>query len=126
MVLIKLEDGTMAQCYYSDNDPWSDGCDSALGYELYNADGESIDGGEYDFNSEKNKHVLDDLVKLITGNPSAKYEIIIDTDDCCYGSIMELVAEEFDTSFKTMFLINKLDSEVLKNKIRELCKKMRR
>lgn len=126
MVLIKLEDGTMAQCYYSDNDPWSDGCDSVMGYDLYNADGESIDGGEFEFNSEKDEHVLDNLVEFITGKMSAKYEVLVSTNDCCYGSIMELVAEEFETSFKASYLINKLDSEVLKNKIRELCKKMRR
>lgn len=126
MVLIKLEDGTMAQCYYSDNDPWSDGCDSVMGYDLYNADGESIDGGEFEFNSEKDEHVLDNLVEFITGKMSAKYEVLVSTNDCCYGSIMELVAEEFETSFKASYLINKLDSELLKNKIRELCKKMRR
>lgn len=125
MVLIKLEDGTMAQCYYSDNDPWSDGCDSVMGYDLYNADGESIDGGEYDFNSA-DKHVLNDLVEFITGSKSMKYEVLVATNDCCYDSVVELVEEEFDTSFKTTVFINKLDSEVLKNKIRELCKKMRR
>jgi len=126
MVLIKLEDGTMAQCYYSDNDPWSDGCDSVLGYDLYNADGESIDGGEFEFNSITDKHVLDNLVEFITGKMSAKYEVLLGTNEFSYTSIMELVTEEIDTSFKATVLINKLDSEVLKNKIRELCKKMRR
>lgn len=125
MVLIKLEDGRLVQCYMSDSEIVVDGCDSALGYDLYDSDGLSIDGGEYEFNS-KDKHVLDDLVEFITEKKRTKYQVLLGTDDCSYGSIMELVTEEIDTSFKATVFINKLDSEVLKDRIRGLYKKMRR
>ena len=125
MVLIKLEDGRLVQCYFSDSPLAVDGCDSCLGYDLYDPDGLSIDGGEYEFNSA-DKHVLDNLVAFITEKRLTKYEVLLGTDECSYGSIMELVAEEIDTSFKAVVFINKLDSEVLKSRIRELCKKMRR
>jgi hypothetical protein len=125
MVLIKLEDGRLVQCYLSDSEIVVDGCDSCLGYDLYDSDGLSIDGGEYEFNS-KDKHVLDNLVEFITEKKCTKYQVLLGTDDYSYGSIMELAEEELDTSFKATVFINKLDSELLKSKIRELCKKMRR
>lgn len=125
MVLIKLEDGTMVQCYFSDSEVIAEGCDSVLGYDLYNRDGLPIDGGEYDFNSS-DSHLLEDLIEFITGSKSMKYEVIAPTNDCCYDSVVELVAEEFDTSFTITALINKFDSEELKNKIRNLYKKTRR
>lgn len=125
MVLIKLEDGTMVQCYLSDSEVMAEGCDSVLGYDLYNRDGLHIDGGEYDFNSS-DSHLLEDLVEFIAGSKTMKYEVIAPTNDCCYDSVVELVEEEFDTSFTITALINKLDSEELKNKIRNLYKKTRR
>lgn len=125
MVLIKLEDGRLVQCYFSDSPLAVDGCDSCLGYDLYDCDGLSIDGGEYEFNS-KDKHVLDNLVEFITEKKRTKYQVLLGTDDYSYGSIMELAEEELDTSFKATVFINKLDSEVLKSRIKELCKHMRR
>ncbi|MBO7212588.1 MAG: hypothetical protein J6V44_16520 [Methanobrevibacter sp.] len=126
MVLIKLEDGTMVHCYLSNSEVLGEGCDSVLGYDLYNTDGINIDGGEYDFNSADSSHLLKDLVEFITGSTSMKYEVLVATKDCCYDSIVELVEEEFDTSFKTTAFVNKLDSEILKSDIRALYKYMRR
>ena len=125
MVLIKLEDGRLVQCYFSDSPLVVDGCDSCLGYDLYDPDGVSLDGGEYEFNSA-DKHVLDDLVEFITEKKRTKYKVLLGTNEFSYASIMELVTEEIDTSFKAVVLINKLDSEVLKSRIKELCKTMRR
>ena len=127
MVLIKLEDGRLVQCYLSDSEIITEGCDSALGYDMYDMDGLSIDGGEYEYEfNSKEKHVLDKLVEFITEKKLTKYEVLLGTDDCSYASIMELAMEELDTSFKATVFINKLDSEVLKNRIRGLYKDMRR
>jgi hypothetical protein len=49
-VVIKLEDGRYLAMWFSDNPAATEGCDSCIGYILYDGYGVNLDGGEMDYN----------------------------------------------------------------------------
>ena len=49
-VVIKLEDGRYLALWFSDNQAATEGCDSCIGYALFDEDMNALDGGEMDYN----------------------------------------------------------------------------
>lgn len=49
--ILILSDGNYLAVWPSDNEAFTDGCDSVVGYALYGPDKKEIDSGELDFNS---------------------------------------------------------------------------
>lgn len=98
MYLLKLDNGMLLQCYDSDNRPMEEDCDCSLGYNLFNADGTSSDGGEFDYNSKATKNeneLLSNLIEFAIGE-KVDYEILHETSECAYEELSELLEEEFD------------------------------
>lgn len=66
-VVIKLENGCYLAMWSSDNPASTEGCDACVGYNLYDADKNLIDGGEMDYNEYRAgyKHIMDSIPDVI-------------------------------------------------------------
>lgn len=53
MVRLILATGEFLECGFTECDFHTDGCDSAIGYTLYDGNYEEKDGGHMDFSSER-------------------------------------------------------------------------
>ena len=116
-MLLKLKNEMVLQCYHSDNPPCSKGCDSVLGYCLFNADGSYNDGGELDYNSKKrSRQIINDVVEMATGE-YMDYEIIACTSDCQYEDFDELLEQEFSSSEILVALLGMFTNEDIREKI---------
>lgn len=49
-VVIKLENGCYLAMWFSMNQAITENCDACIGYNLYDADKNELDGGEMDYN----------------------------------------------------------------------------
>lgn len=96
-MLYLLEDGSMIQCYDSDNEAFDipNGC--CEGYNLFNPDGTYNDGGEFEFDPNKIKSedtLINKTIEFATDKKQKK-TLIKATSDCAYEDIVELFTEEF-------------------------------
>lgn len=66
-VVIKLEDGRYLAMWFSMNSAATEGCDACIGYNLYDADKNELDGGEMDYNDYKSgyKNITDAIPDVI-------------------------------------------------------------
>lgn len=66
-VVIKLEDGRYLAMWFSMNAAAAEGCDACIGYGLYDADKNELDGGEMDYNEYKAgyDHITDAIPDII-------------------------------------------------------------
>lgn len=124
-MLLLLENGMIIQLYDSDNCLYEDDNDSCEGYCLFDKDGSYIDGGEYDFNSDKIK-TEDTLYKKViefATDQKLDYEVLANTSDCAYEDFEELLEEEFyDEELND--LIAKVSNNILKAKIKKVRKEL--
>ena len=92
-MLLLLENGMIIQLYDSDNCLYEDDNDSCEGYNLFDKDGSYIDGGEYDFNSDKIKteDTLYEKVIEFATDQKLNYEVLANTSDCAYEDFEELL-----------------------------------
>lgn len=126
-MLLKLEDGSILQCYDSDNCLYEDDTNSCEGYCLFNPDGTYEDGGEFDFNCDKIRTeatLFKHVIEFATGK-KMKYTVLANTSDCAYEDFNELLEEEFSSKLQLMNLIKKLDNEIIKARIKKSFKNMK-
>lgn len=56
IIRIVLETGNFIELHTADTDFYSEGCDSAIDYTLYDQNYQEIDGGQMDYSSQKKNY----------------------------------------------------------------------
>ena len=126
-MLLKLEDGSILQCYDSDNCLYENGTNSCEGYCLFNPDGTYEDGGELDFNCDEintEEKLFEELIEFAT-DKKMKYTVLANTSDCAYEDFNELLEEEFQSRLQLERIMKKLDNDYIKAKIKKSFKNMK-
>ena len=113
-MLVRLENGMLLDCYGSDNPCWSEDADSVYGYTIFDVNGNFEDGGEFEFDSATIKSEEDIIKGIINFHFEKDYRFIkiIDTDDCEYENIIELLEENVTKDDVVSFLNNTMDGEL--------------
>jgi len=120
-MLVKLENGMLLDCYHSDNPCWSDNADCVYGYTIFNCDGSFYDGGEFDFDSTQYKNDEEIITGIINFHFDTNYRFIkiIDTDDCEYENLDELLENNVSKCDTVSLLNNTMDGELASHYMEE-------
>lgn len=113
-MLVKLENGMLLDCYHSDNPCWSEDANCNYGYTIFNCDGSFYDGGEFEFDStlyQSDEEIIKGIIKFHF-EQDFRFIKIIDTDDCEYEDINELLEENVSKGDTVSLLNNTMDGEL--------------